>query len=167
MPKGARDELLNFLSNSITRPCLRKTITEAEYEQIHLGFSRDISLPFRAAARRLGRGAPALAKQPDAFLGLQDHTQDLFPRVIFQVGFSHSYAKIPDDTKQLLVRSTGGVPLVVLTFIDEHPIPGSPNSDDDDQYSDVVGSSYPVAGFRIISKITREMSSQSVIAYLN
>lgn len=142
MPKAAHDELEDFIHKSMSRFYRRNIITEAEEDQLHIGSSRDMPLPGRSSTAKLGRKAPAFAKQPDAFIGLKDNGETIFPRVVFEVAFSQSYDEVLDDVKQWLVRSEGGIPLVVLLYIEEHPIPAGAAADDhddnkdDDQHSD-------------------------------
>lgn len=141
MPKAAHDELEDFLRKSMTRFVLRNITTEAEDDQLHVGSSTDIKLPYRATTAQVGRKAPAFAKQPDAFIRLKDNGESVFPRVIFEVGFSQTYEEVMDDGRQWLVRSEGEIPLVVLIFIEEHPIPARPavadvDMDGNDQNSD-------------------------------
>lgn len=142
MPKAVHGELEDFVCKSMSRFCRRNIITEAEEDQLQIGFSKDMPLPGRASTVKLGRKAPAFAKQPDAFIGLKDNGETIFPRVVFEVAFSQSYDEVLDDVKQWLVRSEGGIPLVVLLYIEEHPIPASTavhddgDDDNDDQESD-------------------------------
>lgn len=118
----------------------RDVITEAELDQIHLDFGTDLLLPYRATTSHFSRRTPAFVKQPDAAIGLNDNGECLFPRAIFQVGFSQDYAEILDDVHQWLERSEGGIPLVVLMFIEKHsisdPIDASDAHPDDDADSD-------------------------------
>ncbi|KAL0638039.1 hypothetical protein Q9L58_002975 [Maublancomyces gigas] len=132
VPEAAHTELEDFLTTTLMDLRHANIITKAEQEQLHIGFSREFSLPYRETTRK----APAFAKQPDAFIGLKDRSKCFFPRVIFEVDFSQSYEEVLDDTRQWLVRSAGGVRLVVLIYIEEHPIPALRDDDDDDQHSD-------------------------------
>lgn len=136
MPKAAHDELEDFIHKSMSRFYRRNIITESEEDQLHIGSSRDMPLPGRASTATLGRKAPAFAKQPDAFIGLKDNGETIFPRVVFEVAFSQTYDEVLDDVKQWLVRSEGGIPLVVLVYIEEHPIPASAAAHDGDNDDD-------------------------------
>lgn len=135
MPKAGHDEFEDFFTKTMIRVS-RNVITEAELDQLHFGFGRNLNLPFHTTTAHVGRKAPAFAKQPDAFIGLNDDGRVLFPRVVFEVGFSQSYTELLDDVHQWLVRSEGRIPLVVLIHIEEHDITAPPDSEDEDQHSD-------------------------------
>lgn len=135
MPKAAHNEFEDFFTKSMIR-ISRNVITEAELDQLHFGFGTDHNLPFHATTPHLGRKATAFAKQPDAFIGLNDDGTILFPRVVFEVGFSQSYAEVLDDVHQWLVRSEGRILVAVLIYIEEHEIAAPPDGEVDDQHSD-------------------------------
>ncbi|KAL0630602.1 hypothetical protein Q9L58_010549 [Maublancomyces gigas] len=134
MPKAGHNALEGFLNKRMIHFALRKIITEEETDQIQLGFGTDMILPYHTTTRQLGRKAPAIAKQPDAFFAIDDNGKSVFPRVVFEVRFSQSYAEVLDDVHQWLVHSEGRIPLVVLIYIEEHPIADCP--DDAEPQSD-------------------------------
>lgn len=134
MPKAAHNEFENFFTKSMIR--IGRQLTDAELDQLQFGYGRDHNLPFHATTPQLGRKAPAVAKQPDTFIALHNDGRILFPRVVFEVGFSQSYAEVLDDVHQWLVRSEGRIPLAVLIFIEEHEILAAPDGEENDQHSD-------------------------------
>lgn len=139
MPAGAHNELEYFIHSCLTLLLYHRFIDLAEYKQIDVGWSSAFILPGRATTPQIGRKPPAVAKVPDCYIGLRDKGESWFPRVVFEVGFSQSYEEVRDDAYQWLVRSDGGIPLVVLIKIEEHPIPAPP-PDDDPQSDDSADS---------------------------
>lgn len=88
MQKSPHNPLEDFLTKRMSHFARRNVITEAEDDELQLGFGTDMILPYQATTAQHGRKAPAFAKQPDAFFALNDNGESVFPRVVFEVGFS-------------------------------------------------------------------------------
>lgn len=117
-------------------PRRRGTITKAEEDLIEFGYATNISLPFRNLTPQVGQKVPGFVKQPDAYFAVRDGGRSMFPRVVFEVAFSHSYVEVRADVDQCLERTHGAVQLALLFAITEHPIVGPAGHDSTTSDSD-------------------------------
>lgn len=135
MPKAAHNALEGFLTKTLIRLRCQNALTEAEEDELELNFGTAINLPYRDTTARVGRKPPATAKQPDAAITLMTGIDSLFPRVVFEVGFSQTYDELFDDVRQWLERSEGAIPVAILIYIEEHPIESAPDGNTTDDES--------------------------------
>ncbi|KAF8241417.1 hypothetical protein K440DRAFT_626652 [Wilcoxina mikolae CBS 423.85] len=98
--------------------------------------STDHALPSSGSATATGTPggkAVGIVKQPDVALQVR---RQMFPRIVFEVGFTQTYESLREDCRQWLIRSAGRVTRMFLVKIEEDDRVRRPEGVEDD---DAIG----------------------------
>lgn len=120
MPTIVHDAAQSYCSIEYAKMYKRDFLTEDEISLLSLHFGADDFLPSGRARQGNPSGTKkegGIKKQAD--VSFSYGTDPAFPSLVWEVGFTESYADLLEDARQWLEKSGGAVKLVILVKLEE------------------------------------------------
>ncbi|KAA8895968.1 hypothetical protein FN846DRAFT_764689, partial [Sphaerosporella brunnea] len=105
MPSAVHDAIANFMIHAMADMCTSRFLTKPESRMVKVIIGTDVRLPTDRARLPVHKAA-GIVKQPDIAFACW---KEVFPRIVFEIGFSESVPALVEDCQQWLQRSQGHV----------------------------------------------------------